>query len=175
MLTLQEVGPDVVLTASGSIDDFTGLTAQVDTVAVGTVNSFLGIAINGSGGNADTYLGIAGPTGFGTLNSNLTADTNVGDAVGISGTANLLFVPDGYIATTPISATSTFLGTNLAAMQVTPGVYTWTWIGDSAQLNAIAAIPEPSTYLAAIGALGLGGFVWVRRKRGNAACAVVTV
>jgi hypothetical protein len=121
-------------------------------------------------GNADQYTGFSGPTSFGS--GGLTfASSNGGNAVGISGGGGgILFVPQGYVSGTSLSATSTYAGATLLSLGVTPGTYTWTWgtgvHADSFMINAgVGGVPDAGSTLPLLGFASLG-LVALRRKLG---------
>src|SRR5881227_676723 len=85
IVTLQQVGSDVVATGSGAID-LTGLTFT-DSALQGGARVFpnTGVIITGSNtdANVDEYGGFSGPLNFGTL-SFTEANSGSGDRVGIA-------------------------------------------------------------------------------------------
>jgi hypothetical protein len=144
VVTLQQVGPNVVATGSGSID-LTGLTPA------GTVQNDIGQLIpNGptvlvGSGNNDLYTGFSEPGKFGS-GGFIPANSNSGSLVGI---AAVLFVPSGYISNTPLSpSTSTYDNATFSTLGVTPGTYVWTW-GAFAPTEkfTLDVVPEPSSLL----------------------------
>jgi hypothetical protein len=171
IITLEQVGSDVVATASGSID-LTGLTHGSFTNGG---LSFLApddgdIIIQGAAD--DEYSGFTGPGSFGP--GDITyASSHSGDNFSLDAGSDLIKVPFGYVSDTPLSATATWDSTSLSALGVTPGTYTWTWgtgaDADSltlyAGVNPPAAAPEPaSLLLLSAGFAALGGFA-VRKHR----------
>ncbi|WP_309383568.1 hypothetical protein [Cerasicoccus frondis] len=177
LFTLQENGADVELTVSGSLTSLSGLTsAGVSAPILGLVNPSTVIIQTGTNLTGELFLptvgSITGDVSFGTGTLLNTSINDGGSAiVGLDLTLGLgvgaLILPSGYVAGTPITGGGTFTGQTLAGMGVTPGIYSWSWTGagDSVQLNAISAIPEPSAYISGLGVVGLGAFVWMRRKR----------
>lgn len=112
------------------------------------------------------YSGIVGPASFGS-GAQILASSGSGTLFGI--VANkAIYVPSDYVSGTPLASTSTWNGTTIAGLGLTPGSYIWTWgsgaSADSATLN-IEAVPEPSNL--ALLALGATALV-VRRKRKTA-------
>ena len=137
IVTLQQVGPNVVATGSGAIN-LTGLTfsqsgsvnpsirgARVSPVA----SSFIYTGPTSS--SVDSYFGATGPMSFGgwPFITYWTASSGSGDMVGISagflGVA--ISVPTGYVSDTALSDTATYSGTTLERLHVTPGTYVWKW------------------------------------------------
>lgn len=120
--TIQEVGPDVVLSGTG--------TANLSSLNLeGTFFSSFGSVIRpstgrfsvGSGGNYSTYSGSTfNPVPFGSGFLPINADISTGNNFGIGGFGNLV-VPQGYVGGA-LNGTGTFTGTTLATLGVTvPG------------------------------------------------------
>ena len=139
LLTISEVGSDVVMSVSGTID-LTGLTLVASNVGP-----------SGGGGlgiNTATFL--SGPTGlfydqysgftitpsnFGT-GGGLSRDLTSGDMFGVIGDSvppppYFLVVPTGYTSGTQITSTQTFTGQTFTTLGLTVGTYTYTWSGGS--------------------------------------------
>jgi hypothetical protein len=140
IVTLQQVGPNVVATGSGAID-LTGLTF-FDTIGISPlVEPFTGLILTGPTNfpSTDIYFTVNGPTSFG---SGLTtfANSGSGDIVGITDLGGLLFVPQGYVSGTALSDSSTYDNATFASLGVTPGTYVWTW-GTGANENFTLVIP----------------------------------
>lgn len=163
-LLVQQVGNDVVITGSGSANT-TGLTAA------GTDNDFTNVLTDtqiytgpdafgdGSGGGGDVSLwsGLTGPLSFGS--DSLVAQnpsSGSGDLFGIlandGSSASQLVLPLAYSSGASLSGTSTFTGTTLAQLGLTPGqISTWTWgsgaNADNLRLEVMgsdtAAVPAP--------------------------------
>lgn len=172
LFSLQDVGSDLVLTASGSVDSITGLT--VDTINQPGGNSNMqasaGLFVAGTGTSYNQYSNVSGPNSIGPGGGfGIATGGSSGPFAGINGSGGGLYTQGNYVVGTPINSTSTWTGASLASYGITPGVYTWTWgggSGDSAVLYAgVTPIPEPATYIALAGFCGLGLFVWRRRKR----------
>jgi hypothetical protein len=155
VVTLQQVGPDVVATGSGAIN-LHGLTFFTS----GSVNSGLRPHILGALGDAfiltgptsssvDFYSGGTGPTSFGSGPFRRPASSGSGDMVGIGedffGDVHII-VPTGYVSGTFLSDRATYSGTTLESFHVTPGTYVWTW-GTGANQNFTLqirpAVPPP--------------------------------
>ena len=156
LVTLQQVGPNVVATGSGSID-LSGLSFEATNFGVaGLLSPNTGAVLVGSG-NQDQYAGLSGPFSFG-LAGQTNANSNSGSSVGISVGA-LIFVPSGYISNTPLSpSTSTYDNATLSSLGVTPGTYVWTWGAFApTQKFTLDVVPEPSSLLLlALGVILLG-------------------
>jgi hypothetical protein len=127
-VTLQQLGANVVANGSGPIN-LTGLIFDA-TSSGGTtgVTPDLGAIFTGptSGLRADVYLGVSGPSNFGSGNATL-ASSGSGDLVGLFGTGGSLSVPAGYVSGNPLSDSMTFDHETIHSLGLTPGTYTWTW------------------------------------------------
>ncbi len=138
IVTLQQVGPNVVATGSGAID-LTGLTVwglstrspaiRPNQVALGGAFIYTG-PISSS---VDSYRGASGPTSFGSGFFFTSASSGSGDMAGIVntvfgfGVGSILSVPTGYVSGTALSDMAIYSGRTLASLGVTPGTYVWTW------------------------------------------------
>lgn len=185
VLTLQEVGSDVVLSmaAGGTVRAslISGQTSHNQSSAIGTLrNNTTGpqfLLALGSGSSFDSFyfFAVSGPSLFGTgPNPSLTATSNTGAPFGLAifgGIFGSLILPAGYTPGAQLgAASSTFAGTSLAALGITPGTYLWT-IGtnpntETITLNAIggAAVPESASLLVPAMAMAALGVVQVRRR-----------
>ena len=105
IFTVVQVGDDVVVTGSGSINT-TDLTEDNDFSDVTLVNSGLEpdkavLSVGTSGASLELYTGFTGPANFGTESTEVTATSGDGDVVGLLGTpqgpltAPTIFVPRG--------------------------------------------------------------------------------
>jgi len=131
IVTVTEEGPDVVWSGSGSFNLGAltlGSTQNIGsglqaTQAIWAIGPFTTVE-QYDGPSFTTY-----PTSFGTAGS-YPSPTSSGSTFGIlndiSG-GRLLIVPSGYTSNSIISGTATYPNTTLAGMNLTPGVYTWSW------------------------------------------------
>lgn len=147
VVTLQQVGANVVATGSGALN-LRGLSLDPngggfeDTA----INPSWGLITTGAGGLVDFYNGVTGPASFGT--ASVTFGSGTGDIVALAGIYNDLRVPQGYVSDTPLLGTATYDNVTLASLGVTPGTYEWTWgrgVDQSFTLQVVA-VPEPSTW-----------------------------
>jgi hypothetical protein len=177
VVTLDQVGSNVVETGSGAID-LHGLTFLVTNPVMPTYDiitplaASLGIGPTGMP-NQDLYSGISGPTNFGT-GGQTNVSSGTGDPVALFGSTHFLAVPEHYASDTTLMDTATFTGKTFASLGVTPGTYEWTW-GTGADQNFTlqigpAAVPAPLIgnglpALLAIGGLLVGAKLFGHRKR----------
>jgi PEP-CTERM motif len=161
VVTLEEVGSNVVATGSGPID-LTGLNFVGSGINVAFIVPDFATIITGPtiGTGEDGYAPISGPASFGSGGQTF-ASSGSGDFVGISNFDATVLVPHGYVSDSPLSDTSTYDNQTFASLGVTPGVYESTW-GAGANQNftlviGASPVPEPSTWaMMLIGFAGLG-------------------
>jgi len=133
IVTLTQVGVNVVATGSGSI-----VLAALRLFSPQVVSAQSVIGPNGglittgpvSQTPTTTYTGFAGPMTFGSGSDDL-ANSGSGDIVGIQGNPNpigtRLLVPSGYSSGVSLADTSTYDNTTFSMLGVTPDTYVWTW------------------------------------------------
>lgn len=181
VINITESGSDTTATFTGSFD----LGALNGLSGVGFNANFMFPLLNGNGyiallpGNVDYYFVSNQPVAFG-INSNIsvTFSNIIGQGIALFSDPAIGF-PQGYMSGDPINGTGTITGFSLAGLGLVSGTsfvntYTNGMISDTVTINVgpTSVIPEPSTYIAAAGLLGLAGFVFIRRQRKNAAAAV---
>lgn len=174
-VTVQQDGANVLVSGSGTIDTaaltLLGYVTREDEVAGED-----GLVGFGSSDLEAAYLGITGPTSFGS-GSDESASSSTGDTFGIEGSVGYILLPVGYISGSELSGTLTFDDTTIAALGLTDGTYTYTW-GSGASADSLtvdiggsvvtppAAAPEPSSLaLLGSGVLGLAGVLRRRMRR----------
>ena len=173
IVTLQQVGSNVVATGSGAID-LTGLHGPSPANGASAIVPVAGDIVTGSG-NGTLYLGpISGPTSFGT-GGPTDANSSTGPLVSLlynGGITSSIIVPSGYVSGTLISNGAIYNGQSFASLGVTPGTYEWTWgtgrDADSLTLQVgPAAVPEPLIgfpFLLALGGMLFGAKLLERGK-----------
>jgi hypothetical protein len=127
MVTLEQVGANVVATGSGAFS-LTGLSLNSVGGGVTAAISPTLVQIVVASGNVDGYSGtsFSGPTSLGPA-IGVFASSSSGAAVALTGHSRELFVPAGYVPGTLLSDTSTYNNATFASLGVTPGTYVWTW------------------------------------------------
>ena len=127
IITAEEVGTDLFVNASGTID-LSALSFLSSGDGAGTISPSSGNVLLGPGFVAfDEYDGISGPSSFGPGVGPYFPTTGSGGLVGVRGSNGFLRVPSGYSSGDSISAAMTFSNDSLASLGITPGNYVWTW------------------------------------------------
>ena len=157
IVSIQEVGDDVVAIGCGSIDTtdltFIGDTNNAANVWAGFPLGSFAVVGDTTTVPEDVYSGITGPSSFGS-GGQFFATSGSGDVFGVVAN-NVLDLPSGYISGSPLLATSTWSGESFDSLGLTPGCYTWTW-GTGEHADSFTLIigaggqspnPEPSTLL----------------------------
>jgi hypothetical protein len=173
IVTLEQVGSNVVATGSGTID-LAGLRFRTTGGDVAVIAPSVGGMVTGPASPDPTalYTGFTGPTSFGSGGAH-DASSGSGDTVGIFGFGfgNQLDVPAGYVSGSALSDSSTYDNQTFSSLGVTPGSYVWTWgsgaTADSFTLDivAAAAAPEPSSVLLLALPLGLVILLAAKHRR----------
>ena len=160
IMTLEQVGPNVVATGSGTVD-LTNLTFAFAGAGTEMYPAFALLTV-GTPTDVplwDFYTSVGGPAYFGT-GGPAVASTGSGDRLAIYG-LGAIAVPQGYISGTPLYGTASYDNTTLAALGVRTGIYKYSG-GSGAHADSLtlyigvpAPIPEPASAL--LLALGTGG------------------
>lgn len=176
IVTVQQVGANVVVGGAGSLD-LSALTFQGPAGGPGNVDPTRGgIFISTFNAAFAAYTGIGPAMAFGPGDFTL-ADSHSGDTFAVIGIADqggpLLYVPTGYVSGAQLAGTDTYLDTTIQSLGFTPGSYQFSWGGregsaDTFTVNVLAAVPEPATWAMMIGGFGLiGGALRRRRNLGT--------
>jgi hypothetical protein len=173
VVTISQSGNDVVASGTGSLN-VTALTnggKSGDGHELSPTNGFVelgDVAIKVQ----QLYFKVSGPTSFGP-GGDAYPTSGTGDNVTITRGVTL-GVPDGYQSGTSLKSSDTYANTTISGLGLTPGTYTWTWGSASAGtaddfklvITSPTPAPEPASLtLAAVGAVGLAGYGWRKRKR----------
>jgi len=164
IVTLQQVGPNVVATGRGAIN-LTGLTFFHRTSLSPGIDPSKRLGFCGDCGTAfmntgptssvDSYHFFnpsVGAVGFGGGDTTL-ANSGSGDMVGIDIIADffvagfpgvVLSVPKGYHSGTALSGSATYSGKTLATLGVRPGTYVWKWGTGANQNFTLQILPGPN-------------------------------
>lgn len=168
IVTLAQVGSNVVATGSGTID-LAALTLVRGSVPFPpTILPAGGIILTGGApASFDVYQSVTGPTSFGSgIEAN--AGSSSGDDVGIYRNEFVL-VPAGYVSGDTLASSATWDGKTFASLGATPGSYVWNWgsgpTADSFTLDI--GVPEPSGVLLLALPVGLVGLLSLRPRRPN--------
>lgn len=147
VITITEVGSDIVVTGSGSIN-----TSGLSLISTGTVFPSVGsstatVFTGGGPTPADLYTGANGPLNFGAGPERFNP-TGSGDLMGLTRLPGpvIVYVPSGYVSGAPLSGTSTYAGETFASLGLTLGVYVFAWGSDS--LTVIVGLPAAPTVTA---------------------------
>ncbi len=182
VITIAQVGPDVVVTTTGTLDTtgftiFGGGGSNQATLSASVIR--LGYAASVT--DFTPGVGVSGPsTNFSFISGSTNVATTAanGDVFAFfpSGGSATIVLPENYASNSPLSNTivwtnTTLAGPNPAGLNITglvPNDYVWTLAnGDTI---TISVIPEPSRGLLAL--LGVGAIVLRRRRTQPAkACA----
>jgi hypothetical protein len=186
-INFTETGGNVVVTASGSLNDSSAWTpfgGGVTSLASQIMPSIGAMTFTGPAGSGVAYLAT------GTLSGNLTLDFGTGSdtsatsysghTLGFIGDTSfdpsffglpLLVLPDGYSFSTPtrLSSTMTFAGANFTTLGITTGSYVFNNGNDTIQLTFGVPDAGPGPALALLlGGLGLRQWHSSRRSRAAA-------
>ncbi len=165
-VTILQVGSDVVMTGSGSVNT-AGLSLNGAAQRAGSVSPSTNTFTVGSPNTISelVWSGLTGtPPSFGT-GSNTLASSGTGDTFSVNNSN--IYVPFSYTSGAALSGQSTFASQTFSSLGLTTGSYTWTW-GSGANTGSavltIGAVPEPSTYALAAIATGVMAAIARRRK-----------
>lgn len=143
-IDVRQVGPDVVVTGSGSLDT-TGAIFEGGGVSCSEKNGFVGSAALCVGSGATSMSGNVLTPGLGTLASTETiATSSTGLAVYVGETE--LYLPASYNSKSPIANSSTFSSQTLESMGLPIGTTKTLSLpsGDTIVINIGLPLPNPS-------------------------------
>lgn len=178
-ITIAQQGNNVVVSGSGTLNVADLMPVNIFSVRAGIGFPVTTVITPDNSGHAQTdgFTGaIDGPSSIGTglawtnISPDSVSPTN--DVFGI--TLNLILAPNPVILTpegtastgfATVSGTMTYLGATIDSLQLTPGVYTWTWgSGENADSLTLTIVPEPATWPLLLG-IGVACLLVVRRRR----------
>jgi hypothetical protein len=165
IFTINQVGPDVVITGNGSYN-LTGATL----VGTGSQDGFVGgasgaFAVGGPFGPVDLYALTTNP-GLVSTGPFVNGTPDVGDRFGLD-TVNFggfLTVPRFYTSGTPLSGSTRFANRTLAGLGLTPGTYVYGIPNDTLTVR-VNPVPEPLSVAVFGGLVTVGGLVARRRMK----------
>lgn len=173
IVNVQEVGPNVIATGSGSFD-LTALSFVSLGLLPASIYGNIGQMAFGNASQA-VYKGFTGPSSFATGASGLTfADTTSGPAVALVAATGYFYLPSAYVSGTTLAAsTDVFNNRSFASLGLVSGSYVYTW-GSGATAdrfvlnigNPVAGVPEPASWAMMIAGFGaIGGALRHTRRR----------
>ena len=152
ILRLEEVGGDVVVRGSGTIN-LSGLSLKASpddyTNIFTSIQLYAGPANIGDG-VVDQWSGMTGPSTISSTPDSFLADAGTGNLFGVvsddrsdpGGTRlPLLVLPRSYVSGTALNGTTQFIDQSFAKMGISPGTLTWTL--PSADTVTITTDAEP--------------------------------
>ena len=132
-ITINEVGSNVVMTGSGTLnitDLTTVATNQGPMGGAGLGTSSATFILGSVGSFFDEYSGFTTvPSNFGS-GGGASATSSTGDVMGViwqGAPPSHLIVPTGYTSGTYITGSQTFNSQTFSSLGLTPGTYTYTW------------------------------------------------
>ncbi|GHC09426.1 PEP-CTERM sorting domain-containing protein [Cerasicoccus arenae] len=175
LINFTESGGDTTVTFSGSfnLNATLGFDRSLPSGNYLAPNFTAAGYISIPGANKDNYLLNTQPLTFGGSGSPIVGiwSSVTGNNFGLQYVPSIA-VPAGYISGDPFNGSAVAVGRDFASLRLTPGttvVNTFSNgpISDTVTINVTGAavIPEPSTYIAGAGLIGLAAFVFVRARR----------
>jgi hypothetical protein len=140
IVTLNQVGPNVVATGSGALD-LTGLFGGGPASDQARLYPGGAQILTGSSPDSLYFGNLAGPLHFGSGGPLQLATSGAGDLVGIE-EESFLLVPQGYVSGTALSSTATWDNATFSSLGVDPGTYEWAW-GNGENQNFTLEIHVP--------------------------------
>jgi len=184
IISVEQVGSNVVATVSGTVNltDLNFLGFFLSAEEIRGAPAYIGMGSTSSSNSyVSGYQGISGPTNIDSSTTGYESSTGTGDLFAFNGglplgsppvEAPTVFVPQGYVSGTQLSATDTYNSQTFVSLGLTPGTYTWTWgTGANAdffkvQIGPATAVLEPSSaILAVFEAVAFVTYGWSRHRR----------
>jgi hypothetical protein len=156
-VTFSQVGNDVVANGTGSLNlaDLANPGGAGGGGFVAASSGTIGIGPIGGSIPEDAYTGpIVGPTNYGP-GGVFVANIGSGNLVELYSTNNYIYVYEGYVSGNPITNSSTWTGTTIAGLGLTPGTYTWTWGAGGNADSFTIIVPGYAQAVPTLGALNL--------------------
>lgn len=142
-ITIKEVGSDIVMMGSGTlnIDDLTLVAGSTGPAGSGLGISTATFIFGAVGGYFDQYSGIlTNPSNFGTGGGG-QASSSAGDIVGViydMAPPHMLIVPAGYTSGSYLTSSQTFNGQTFNTLGLVAGTYSYTWgTGSNAEILSV--------------------------------------
>jgi hypothetical protein len=158
-------GSDVDAVGSGSFNLSALTLGGTDEFSQAAIDGASGVAELGTGG-FDQYSGFTGPSSFGSPDIIGLSSAAAGPYAGVNDHPRELELPTGYTSGTFFSDSATYSNQTLATLDLTPGVYDYTWgsgpTADSLVVD-IGAAPVPEPVSASL--VAVGGLLMLRRRR----------
>ncbi len=182
IISIQEVGSDVVVTGSGSFDTTGLMTPSIDFPAPAHLIPDAAVVVLGgpSALGLEAYADVTGPAAWGPASELFFASSGTGLRFGVQGFRApgggraFLFVPQDYVSGDFLSGTSTYSGQSFATLSLTEGTYVYTWgTGANAdsltvQIGDVQVVPLPPAAFMGLGLLGLIGLGRKLKRRRSA-------
>jgi hypothetical protein len=138
IITMKEVGSDVVMSGSGSLDifDLFPIGDGFSISYVAPIVSRFACGLEGAGpfnGSIFTGATLNKPSNFG-FSAQTIATSGTGDLFGVNlygFGVDAVFLPTDYVGGSPLNGTSTYSNSTFSSLGVTPGTYVWSWGSDS--------------------------------------------
>ncbi len=172
IVTVQEVGQNVVFESTGSLD-IAGLTPieQQNTFGLVRGTELFVFGTPGVDTTVDAYLATSVPTNFGgseiSAPDSFVATSPPDSAFGALIGPPVIRLPLGYTSGTPLIFEMAFIDESFMSMELTPGTYVWTLENDDTvtlQIGGPAEVTAPPT-LSMLGAAVVGLGLVARRRR----------
>ncbi len=145
VITIEEVGNDVVATASGTLNMADLTKGGGGDFESGYLNPAAGMLAGGTG----VYSMYSGATGASSLGTGgvKNGDSVTGDVFGLITGSNHILISQTYVSGAQIDGTATWNNETFATLGLDETSFTMTWgSGDTADSMTVnAAVPEPAT------------------------------